>query len=227
MVGVDYLERCHYFAIATSFRLETCICRIKPPRNQSCHVLDMCTLLAAFCGDAILLYNLDMLDKQLLRENATGRVNSQLDTFGLPFLQVWCHILEERRGVGARPIAIFPQVTLQVFQACYLDVSLCQVLYIGLECFWGCSNVLGEGIAVWLESGVIPSRCQNMRKCVDGVWKLIFVTIVLEHLEIGATDGRTELARVDLPAYLLQMLSGRWCPLERCEQENYLLRGLP
>ena len=113
-----------------------------------------------------------MPHQQLLRKNAPAAINRHLPTLGPPSLESRDNVFEQRRGVRAAGVAVFPEVALQVLEVGDFDVAGSQVADVRFEGCWG-GGVLGwEGGAVGEEGWVVPLGGEDGGEGGEGVGEL-------------------------------------------------------
>lgn len=114
-----------------------------------------------------------MPHQQLLRKHASTAINRHFPFLLPPSLQSRHDILEQRRGVGAAGVPVFPQIALQVLVVGGFDVAGGQVADVGFE-RGGRGAVLGrESVAVWSEFIGVPLGGEDGGKGGEGVRELL------------------------------------------------------
>lgn len=81
-------------------------------------------------------------------------------------------IAEELGGIDALLVAALPQVALEVFDVADLDITLREILNVGLQGFWAAAVLGRKGIAEGHEVGVVPLGLDDFRQCFEGVREL-------------------------------------------------------
>ena len=113
-----------------------------------------------------------MPHQQLLRKNAPAAINRHLATLGPPSLESRDDVFEQRRGVRAAGVAVFPEVALKVLEVGDFDVAGGEVADVRFE-GGGRGGVFGgEGVAVGEESWVIPLGGEDGGEGGEGVGEL-------------------------------------------------------